>query len=382
MTDLPVISLFSGAGGLDLGVEDAGGDIRVAVEPDPDCLETLLSNARFFPSSVLVSSPVERLSAAAILETAGLLKGEAALLIGGPPCQPFSKSGYWLGDDRLGSSDPRASLLDEFRRVLGGTRPEGFILENVASLTHPAHRDTLDGFVAAARRMGYGVTTRLLNAVEFGAPQTRTRLFILGLRDAEPPFPAPTNWWHAENGNRSRLHPPETAGRWIAHLDQDDLAEPSEVPSGRWLSQLREIPPGWNYTWHTEWAGHPNPAFVARTKYWSFLLKLAPNRPSWTVQASAGPWTGPLHWRSRRLRVPELAALQTFPSTYRFGGERASRRRQVGNAVPARLASRVAAPLLASIAGGPVRGGRRLRYRLAEGYEFDPATIRHNGRPW
>jgi DNA (cytosine-5)-methyltransferase 1 len=85
-------------------------------------------------------------------------------------------------------------------------------------------------------------------------------------------------------------------------VQHDRFAEPEEVVAGRWAKQLREIPPGWNYKYLTAWAGHKNPLFDAETRFWHFLLKLHPDKPSWTVPANPGPWVGPFHWDSRRLR--------------------------------------------------------------------------------
>jgi DNA (cytosine-5)-methyltransferase 1 len=88
---------------------------------------------------------------------------------------------------------------------------------------------------------------------------------------------------------------------------------------------LYEVPPA---------AGYPNPKFIAQKRFWSFLLKLHPMSPSWTIAAQPGPWVGPFHWSSRRLRVPEIAAIQTFPEDYKFIGSRRSIQKQIGNAVP------------------------------------------------
>ncbi len=369
---------------MDLGVENAGGDIRICVEVNPDCVATLSANSRLLPSAKILPQPIERLSVEEILSAGSLRREDVALLIGGPPCQPFSKSGYWLMDRRKGIDDARASLVKQFLRVLRELRPEGFIFENVAGLAHPRHRELLDKVLASASRYGYSVDWRLLHAVEYGVPQTRSRVFVIGLKGRHAPrFPCPTHWWHSkQNGTRPRLREPETAGRWIARLGGEDLFEREEIAQGRWAEHLREIPPGWNYKYHTGWAGHRAPTFVAETKYWTFLLKLSPSRPSWTIQSSAGPWTGPFHWDGRRLRVPELAALQTFPATYRFKGSRRARIRQIGNAVPCLLASKVATELLVELLGRRPRRGRRLRYRLSADYPFDPATLRHNGTRW
>ena len=125
--------------------------------------------------------------------------------------------------------------------------------------------------------------------------------------------------------------------------------EPEEVVQGRWAALLREMPPGSNYKVHTAWAGHPTPTFVTETRFWNFLLKLSPNLPAWTVPASPGPWTGPFHWEGRRLRTPELAALQGFPADYRVAGTRRERVRQMGNAVPPPLASAMVAAVIAAL---------------------------------
>jgi DNA (cytosine-5)-methyltransferase 1 len=202
--------------------------------------------------------------------------------------------------------------------------------------------------------------------------------------NAKPVFPMPTHAWlpGATEQAREPLFAAETAGRWIGHLDVDELFEPEETVTGRWASHLRKIPPGWNYKALTAWAGHTPPVFVAETKFWSFLLKLSPARPAWTLPASPGPWVGPFHWRSRRLRVPELAALQTFPTGYRFAGTRRQVIRQIGNAVPCLLASKMTTALLHQILGKPPRAGRRLKYEHCETFNSEEFVAVHTGPRW
>lgn len=380
-----VLSLFSGAGGLDVGVEDAGGRLRLCVEIDPVCVETLRLNRRFFPAVQIIDRPVEDVSTAELLSVAGIGKGQAALLVGGPPCQPFSKAAYWLQGRRKGLKDPRATMLEEYVRVLRGSKPAGFIFENVASLLHPTHRGALDLLLEGARAAGYATTVQLVHSADYGVPQTRSRVFVLGLRGkGSPTFPAPTHFWPAPTPGPSRrkLKPAETAGKWIGHLDRADLFESEEIIRGRWARHLSAVPPGWNYKALTAWAGHRRPAFVAETKFWSFLLKLSPARPSWTLPASPGPWVGPFHWTNRRLRLPERAALQTFPPGYRFAGTRRDVMRQIGNAVPCLLASKIAAQLLGEILGRQPMRGRKLRYRHAEGQPAKKLAVLHKGPRW
>jgi DNA (cytosine-5)-methyltransferase 1 len=99
---------------------------------------------------------------------------------------------------------------------------------------------------------------------------------------------------------------------------------------------------GENYLYYTAERGHPDPVFTWRSRYWSFLLKLSPDRPAPTIQAQPGPNVGPFHWENRRLRVPELKRLFTFPDDFAFVGRRSSVQAQIGNSVPPLLARQVA----------------------------------------
>ena len=117
---------------------------------------------------------------------------------------------------------------------------------------------------------------------------------------------------------------------------------------GRWAELLPTVPEGQNYLWHTDRGGGV-PLFGWRRRYWSFLLKLAKDRPSWTVQAQPGPATGPFHWRNRLLSARELARLQTFPDDVVIVGARGSVVRQLGNAVPSLLAEVLGRALLEQV---------------------------------
>lgn len=180
------------------------------------------------------------------------------------------------------------------------------------------------------------ITELVANAAQHGVAQTRERVFLLGAKRRQPKAPSAT---HAiKVGSDLHLQRPLTAAEAFEGLDGDEHFEPEEVVNGRWARHLEEVPPGWNYKAHTAWAGHPDPSFVTETRFWNFLLKLSPDRPSWTLAASPGPWTGPFHWRSRRLRTVEMTALQGFPKGYQIAGSRRERVKQVGNAVPPPLA--------------------------------------------
>lgn len=316
------------------------------LERNKDACATLRAN---FPDAEVMEDDIRAVEPAEILRRAGLHAGEADLLVGGPPCTPFSKSGYWLAQKRDGT-DPDADLLSYYLRVLEAARPRTFILENVFGLAYrrqgsePWLAHLLDG----ASRLGYQVQHRVLLAADYGVPQLRQRVFILGGRDHLPPLPEPTHSGPHERRHYKRdLLPHVTAGEAIADLaGRPDLAEPTERVNGSYGHLLSDIPPGDNYLYYTEKRGHPNPLFKWRSRYWSFLLKLDPDRPSPTIQAQPGPNIGPFHWENRRLRVPEIARIQTFPDGFAFAGSRRSVQAQIGNAVPPMLAERIARRLM------------------------------------
>jgi DNA (cytosine-5)-methyltransferase 1 len=124
----------------------------------------------------------------------------------------------------------------------------------------------------------------------------------------------------------------DALGDLVAAEPGDDLAM-----RGKWAGLLPSVPEGHNYLWHTD-RGGGEPLFGWRRRYWNFLLKLAKDRPSWTIQAQPGPSTGPFHWTSRRLSRRELCRLQTFPDDVAITGSYQEAHRQIGNAVPSLLA--------------------------------------------
>lgn len=354
------ISLFSGAGGLDLGIEAAGFRTAVAVEWDEDAADTMEKNAStFFPGLKevlranlypLVTGTEQGVTTRDILRAGGFTRRERPdLLVGGPPCVAFSKSGFWLDWKRDGI-DPAASLLQAYTRVLAEARPRHFILENVYALTfnNKASKPAFERLLREIEAAGYRFHWQVLNAADYGIPQARPRLFVVGAAKTEklPEFPAPTH--HGEWERR------KTTGGPLPHVTTGEAldglitqSEPEEVVRGQWGHLLPEIPPGDNYLYFTEERGYPDPLFDWRSRYWSFLLKLDPQRPSPTIQAQPGPNVGPFHWENRRLRVPEMRRLFTFPDSYAFVGRRGSIQSQIGNSVPPMLGRTVAEPIAA-----------------------------------
>lgn len=181
---LKVISLFSGAGGLDIGFENAGFSIAVAVEVDPSCCDTLKTNR---PNVPVINKNITEVSSEEILKEAHLTPLEAALVIGGPPCQSFSLAGL-----RKGLDDERGKLLFEFVRIVRETLPVGFVLENVKGLTNWDSGRALKLLIEELskpieynqKEYTYTITEpQVLNAVDYGVPQFRERLFLVGNRN-------------------------------------------------------------------------------------------------------------------------------------------------------------------------------------------------------
>lgn len=342
MSGAPVlISLFSGAGGLDYGFEAAGLRTGAAVEMDHDCCETLRAN-RAFP---VLERSIFDVPTSELLEAARTKRGDLDLVIGGPPCQPFSKAGYWARGDTKRLEDPRAGTLTAYMRVVEEALPRAFVLENVEGLAYTEKNEglslVLDMIAAINKRqkVRYEPTFRVLCAADYGVPQLRYRLILVAGRDGQSfTFPAPT---HAPRDDKQKqtslltLPPYRTA--WDALGDLPPPTDEDVAMRGKWARLLPSIPEGENYLWHTA-RGGGMPLFGWRRRFWSFLLKLAKNRPSWTIQAQPGPGTGPFHWESRRLSMRELCRIQTFPDDVRITGTYRAIHKQVGNAVPSLLA--------------------------------------------
>ena len=351
-----LISLYSGAGGLDYGFEAAGFRTSAAVEFDHDCCETLRANRNW---SVIERS-IFNVPTGEMLELANVKRGELDAVIGGPPCQPFSKAGYWARGDSLRLNDPRADTLSAYLRVIEEALPRAFLLENVGGLAFSGKDDGLRLLLSGIdsinkkTKSAYKPVVALLNAVDYGVPQLRQRILVVAARDGTAfRFPAPT---HFPETDEEDALPFDVSDANRQRTAWDALSDVSPDPTedlglrGKWAALLPSIPEGANYLWHTE-RGGGRPLFGWRRRYWSFLLKLAKARPSWTIQAQPGPAIGPFHWENRYLSMRELCRLQTFPDDVRILGRRISVQKQLGNAVPSLLAEIIAREMRAQLLG-------------------------------
>jgi DNA (cytosine-5)-methyltransferase 1 len=337
-----VVSLFTGAGGLDIGLEQAGFRTVSAVEADADCVASLRENQRaglptghgghHLSGTNLVAADIETVEAKH-LRPAGAPRGWVPdLLAGGPPCQPFSSSGKMLSVE-----DPRGRLFQHFVRLAEALRPKLILFENVRGLVTAKGPRGEPGEVLhlvkdAFEGIGYATTVALLNAADYGVPQRRVRCFLMAARcTALPIFPEPT---HAETPGKGLFDGPlpwVTLGEFLASFPppaEADLVRPTPALA----AQLAQVPPG---------SGLKSPGAREATRpggHWgyrqgTFIADLA--QPARTVTASASQdWIRAADSSLRRLTLRECAALQGFPPGWRFVGPLASRFRQVGNAVP------------------------------------------------
>lgn len=188
---LKAIELFAGAGGMALGLQQAGIDVVAAVEKDKWCVQTLEANrARSFPKMKIIQEDITTLSGESLMETVGLVKYQLDILSGGPPCQGFSFASL-----RRSINDPRSKLMWEFIRMVKEIRPRYFVIENVRGLL--SFKDFFKLLLKSLERCGYVVRFNLLDAVSYGVPQRRQRVLIHGARkdlDIVPEYPTPTHF--------------------------------------------------------------------------------------------------------------------------------------------------------------------------------------------
>jgi DNA (cytosine-5)-methyltransferase 1 len=344
------ISLFSGAGGLDLGLTQAGFRVRFAGDINPLYEKTYKAASNFGPNAVYHVGSVTDLTPEVICRELGNLN-TVDLLAGGPPCPPYSKSRFYRTEKPRGVADPVGEeTLNGYLRLLEELRPRAFLFENVHGFAYRVHEDGLTLLRETAQRLGYETADAVVNAADFGVPQIRVRFLMVGMLGRRFAFPRQT---HMDPTRRSTelfgatLEPWVTAGHAISDLDtEENASDDGHFAGGQHHDLLRLVPPGDNYLYFTEKRGYPKPMFKWRSRYWSFLLKLSPELPSWTIQARRSNNMGPFHWRNRILRIQEVKRLQSFPDDWHLEGSIDDQWRQLGNAVPPQLARIIGTSIL------------------------------------
>ncbi len=377
-----VLSCFSGAGGMDLGLEAAGFESVGCIELDGLARDTLSKNRRADVWPVLEETDVVRAGATLRVADLGLEPRELTLLAGGPPCQPFSMAAQWR-EPKKGISDDRGATVLGMLEIAEKTLPRAILIENVAGFLRGKNSaaDAIQAKLAeinAKHSTGYRMHHWILNAADYGVPQNRRRAIAVAFRDLPAELDlAPPSAPYADS--------PLTAWDAIGELRPSILP----VADGGYSDLLPSIPEGGNYLHLTAKGGGSDvELFGYRTRYWSFLLKLRRDAPAWTLPASPGPSTGPFHWDNRPLALEERLVLQGFPLNWELAGNERDGVRLVGNATPPPLAEAIGLYVKGILAsGGEPPGVRDLQPTLAIARQeeppepTDPAPLPERWRP-
>lgn len=342
---LKCISLFSGAGGLDLGLEAAGFETVFASDIDHHSCESLKDNKEnarrigrpFLSNATIVKDDITKLSGSDILDTTGLKVGDLDLLAGGPPCQAFSVFGK-----RKGRDDPRGQLVYHYLRILRELQPKAFVFENVYGLLTVEKGEVFKDLQAALSNPGIGLSYKLsvhrLNSVNYGVPQFRDRIFIVGSRD----------------------------GSDVPHIEalfaNPDEMDPHKLVWRTVEDGLRGLPPLGSPTSHNHTSRNHSQRIIDRYAAMKFgerdsftrINKLNPSRPSYTiiVGSDAGGGKGHVHpYHPREVSPRESARMQCFPDWWKLSGKGRHPIRQVGNAVPSLLGYFVGRQIIKDIFG-------------------------------
>lgn len=390
------IDLFAGAGGLSLGFEQAGFDVVAAVEVDPvHCA----IHAYNFPDCKVIAKSVTNLSGACIRAQAGIGDRGVDVVFGGAPCQGFSMIGQRALDD------PRNSLVKDFVRLVRELDSNYFVFENVKGLTVGRHRKFLHELIEEFEASGYEVRRewQVLNAYNYGVPQDRQRLFLLGARKGltVPNYPEAITSKPGKQNGRPQGPTCQDALGDLPDVEQfKELLESDEVETARWgkpseyARQMRCLGgEGWYHGYQRSW----NPALltsslrtdhtvISRRRFSetapgdvepvSRFFKLPRDGVSNTLRAGTdsarGAFTSPrpIHFKYNRcITVREMARLHGFPDWFRFNETKWHGARQIGNAVPPPLARAVAAQILIAMGVRPTKPRKRVKLG-------DPALLR------
>lgn len=349
-----VISLFSGAMGLDIGLGKAGLNIVIGQDFEPSCVETMKANGHN-----VLGGDIREIKPETLLELTGLHVGEPFMICGGPPCQPFSTAGK-----RLGINDPRGSLFMDFIRMIDYIRPRFFVMENVkgivsSPLKHVSTKErvkddpeqklgtVLDVILSEFNKLGYKTVYGILDAVNYGVPQFRERFVLIGSRDNEDIFlPIPTHFQMHQNPDYRW----KTVGEAIIDLESN----PGEYTSlsGDRKKYLHMVPEGGN------WKDLPQEiipvamggAYESGGGKVGFYRRLSYAQPSPTITTSpAQKATMLCHPKQDRpLSIKEYARIQQFPDDWKFTGTISAQYRQIGNAVPIGLAEAIGRAIIST----------------------------------
>jgi len=318
--DPQVVELFAGAGGMALGLEKAGFETTLLVDNDKNCVATLKKNR---PKWNVVGEDITKVNWKGV---------KADLVTGGFPCQAFSHAG-----NKLGLEDTRGTLFYEFARAVKEIRPKIFLAENVEAILRNQDGRTIRIIMEVLSSLGYHVRYEILNALNFGVAQKRKRVFFIGTKDGiKFQFPKPSS--RVATLGEALKDVPESIG---------------EKYSDKKVKMLRHVPPGGSWVdmpvaVQKEYMGK---SFYSTGGRRGMGRRIAWDEPCLTLTCSPGQkMTERCHPEEvRPFTVREYARIQSFPDSWKFVGSLSSQYRQVGNAVPVKLATAVAKEVYKSL---------------------------------
>lgn len=372
---LRVVDLFAGCGGFSTGFLMAGGfDIIAGNDIDEDCLTAFSSN---HPGALRWGGSITDLDAVRLLESLSLVRGELEVLIGGPPCQGFSRNRARRHRDGRFVDDPRNYLFVEFLRFVEAFLPRTLVIENVADMVVKEGGRFKDEILDSLDLLGYAYcNAAILNAADFGVPQRRRRAFIIASRDVPVGLPDPTHTGEVEKSVLMPILPWRTIGDAISDLPSIDAGQgtsPSpyaSLPRNDYQRLLRGNAE--NVSEHVAWRLSSvqserlsflkqgegvevlPPFLVPRSTYGSAYRRMSWDVPAltittWMYHPGSGMYFHPEDHRTITIR--EGARLQSFPDMTQFCGGKVSRCRQVGNAVPPLMGAAIAKEIHLALVG-------------------------------
>ena len=320
-----VVDLFSGAGGLELGFEEVGFDIKFSTDFDEYCEKVHKMNR---PKIPFLRMDIRKLDEKILSK---YISGEVDVLVGGPPCQGFSTIGKRISSDptKRYQADSRNTLFKEYIRVLKYLKPKFFLMENVEGLVTRDHGAIFEEIKQTFKSTGYDFNYVILNAADYGVPQIRNRIFFYGNRvDIKMTPPKQTN---SEKGKNTWCTVGDAIGD-LANIADDKSINHVALKHGEINVRRYElIPEGGRLPEHNL------PPELYRKNFGNTFKRLHRNKPSLTMVPGHNAF--PIHpWLNRSLTVREAARIQTFPDDYIFVGPRDKQCMQVGNAVPVKMA--------------------------------------------
>lgn len=336
------LSLFAGIGGFEVGMTPCGLSFQKTLEWDAKCCQTLQANRDILG---IQEDNVMPLDITAI-EPENFYQGQVDYIVGGPPCQSFSAAGRRAGGVK-GTKDARGELFQYYCKYVKHFQPKAFVFENVRGILSANKGQDFPLILEAFEKVGYTLFWKVLNAADFGVPQSRERVFLVGIRKdlgVEFRFPLPT---HGPDSLEKK--PYNTVGAIISPLqDENEIVPPY---GGKYGHLLPDIPPGENYRFYTEEMGHPHPLFAWRSKFSNFLYKMNPDDVCKTIIAYQGKYDGPFHWKNRKCTIDELKLMQGFPLDFVISQSYTEAVKQIGNSVCPPIAHQLGLALRYQIEG-------------------------------